>query len=314
MRLTGPFVFVKVLITILTFSCLISETTAENSYDGKNRLRVKDGLGRYVNISTLPRRIISTIPSNTEILYDLGLKNKVIAVTSHCVKTCDVSGKAIIGGWSQPEIVEKIVDLNPDLVVAFGGLQKGLAYEMDERKITTFVFFPQTIDQALEQILVLGKITETGARAKDIVRRCRNNLLRIQGAFKDIPPQERPRCLRLISTEGIVVGGTSFQNDIIRKAGGINIFEDMRQAYPVVTLKDVRDKDPDMIILNRDDEKKAIQWFLKQDGWRDLRAAREGKVIAISCDYICHPNTRLDKTVEILASRLYPDRFPLDSK
>lgn len=82
--------------------------------------------------------------------------------------------------------------------------------------------------------------------------------------YRNIPLKQRPKCLRLMSTEAMVIGGTSFQNDIIKKVGGVNIFEDIKEDYPVVSLRDVKEKDPDIIIFNRDDEEKAIEWFLGQ--------------------------------------------------
>ncbi len=171
------------------------------------------------------------------------------------------------------------------------------------------MFFPETVEQTLEQILLVGKLTGTTEQAFDIVNRCRNNLKRIEEKFQDIPMKKRLKCLRLMSTQAMVIGRKSFQSDILRRAGGINIFEDIEDAYPVVSLEDVKAKDPDIIIFNRDNEEEAIQWFLEQTGWNELRAAKERRLISISCDYICHPNTRIDETVEILATRFYPERF-----
>jgi len=270
---------------------------------------VTDGLGRKVTINKIPKRIVSTVPSNTEILYDLGLKDKVIAVTSHCAKTCDITGKAVIGGWSDQNIFDKIVELKPDLVIAFGGLQSPLAAELEKRNITTFVFFPETVEQTLEQILSVGKLTGTAKKAADIVDRCRDNLRKIEDKFRDSTTEKRPKCLRLMSTKAMVIGKKSFQSDIIKRAGGINIFEDIKEAYPIVSLEDVKAKDPDIIIFNLDNEEEAIKWFLEQPGWNELRAAKEKRLMSISCDYICHPNTRIDKTVEMLAKRFYPERF-----
>ena len=270
---------------------------------------VTDGLGRKVSVDRMPQRIVSTVPSNTEILYDLGLKDRVIAVTSHCGKTCDIAGKTVIGGWSDKAIVDKIIKLKPDLVLAFGGLQSPLAVEMEKRNITTFVFFPETVEQTLEQILSVGKLTGTTEKAYDIVNRCRDNLKRIEEKFQDIPMEKRLKALRLMSTGAMVIGGKSFQSDILRRAGGINIFEDIEEAYPIVSLEDVKAKDPDIIIFNQDSEQEAIKWFLEQPGWNELRAAKEKRLMTISCDYICHPNTRIDETVKILATRFYPERF-----
>jgi len=270
---------------------------------------VIDGLGRKVTLARIPQRIVSTVPSNTEILYDLGLKDKVVAVTSHCKKTCDISGKAVIGGWSDKTIVDKIVKLKPDLVLAFGGLQSPLAVEMKKRNINTFVFFPETVEQTLEQILLVGKLTGAAQAANNIVNKCRNNLGKIEEKFHDIPMEKRLKVLRLMSTEAMVIGRKSFQSDILRRAGAINIFEDIEEAYPIVSLEDVKAKDPDIIIFNRDNEQEAIKWFLEQPGWNELRAAKERRLMSISCDYICHPNTRIDETVEILSRRFYPERF-----
>jgi len=266
-------------------------------------------MGRVVAISDVPQRIVSTTPSNTEILFDLGLKDRVVAVSSHCGKTCDVAGKAVVGGWSEPAIVQGIVDQKPDLVVGFGGLQSPLAKEMEKRNIPVFMFFPTTVDETLQQILLIGKVTGTEQKAKEIVGRCRRRLGEIEDRLKDIPLSQRVKCVRLMSTKAMVIGGISFQSDFIKAAGGINVFQDLKDAYPVVSLEDVKAKDPDVIILNRDDEDTAIQWFLKQPGWSDLRAARQRRLMSISCDHICHPNTRIDKTIEMLARCFYPERF-----
>ncbi len=303
------------VIIVLIFGCVCftGEIQTGDRLGDKNKtdiaITVTDGLGREVTIHAIPQRIVSTVPSNTEILYDLGLKDKVVAVTSHCMKTCDTSGKSVIGGWSKPEIAEKIADLKPDLVLAFGGLQTPLAREMEKRNITTFVFFPKTVDETLAQVISVGKITGTSAAAEKVVAGCRSRLKKIDEIIGSIPVEKRLKCVRLMSTRAMVIGGRSFQNDMVKRAGGINVFEYIDDDYPTVSFDDVRAKDPDMIIFNRCNEKEAVEWFLKQDGWKDLRAAKEGRLMSISCNHICHPNTRIDRTVEILAKRFYPEKF-----
>jgi iron complex transport system substrate-binding protein len=303
------------LFIVLVLGCV---NFTGDRLDNKNKtniaVTVTDGLGREITVHALPQRIVSTVPSNTEILYDLGLKDKVVAVTSHCMKTCDTSGKSIIGGWSRPEIAEKIAELKPDLVLAFGGLQTPLAREMEKRNITTFVFFPKTVDETLAQVISVGKVTGSSAAAEKMVAACRSRLKKIDEIIGGIPVEKRLRCVRLISTRARVIGGRSFQNDMVKRAGGINVFEYIDDDYPMVSFDDVRAKDPDMIIFNRSDEKKAVEWFLTQDGWRDLRSAKEGRLMSISCDHICHPNTRIDRTVEILARRFYPEKFISNEK
>ena len=295
---------------LFAFILLCIASLAGTVFAADFSVTVRDGLGRKVKVYRIPERIISTVPSNTEILYDLGLKDKVIGVTAHCGKTCDIAGKKVMGGWVDLAALEKqIADLQPDLVLAFGGLQAPLAQALDKLNITTFVFFPRTVNETLKQILQVGRLTGKRTEAQAIVDKCQNNLKALEEKLKDIPREKRLKCLRLMSTEAMVIGGKSFQSDILRRAGGINIFEDIGEAYPIVSLEDVKAKDPDMIIFNRDNEQEAIKWFLEQPGWNELRAVKERRLMSISCDYICHPNTRIDETVEILAIRFYPGRF-----
>jgi len=295
---------------LFAFILLCIASLAGTLFAAEFPVTVRDGLGRRVTVYRIPKRIVSTVPSNTEILYDLGLKDKVIGVTAHCGKTCDIAGKKVMGGWADRAALEKqIADLRPDLVLAFGGLQAPLVEALDKLNITTFVFFPRTVNETLEQILQVGRLTGKRAEAQAIVDKCQNNLKALEEKLKDIPREKRLKCLRLMSTEAMVIGGKSFQSDILRRAGGINIFEDIGEAYPIVSLEDVKAKDPDIIIFNRDNEQEVIEWFLEQPGWNELRAVKERRLMSISCDYICHPNTRIDETVEILAIRFYPGRF-----
>jgi len=180
---------------------------------------------------------------------------------------------------------------------------------------------PRHADQMVRGTVQLpngtGKSVRVAVFAKDdkadearaIVAGCRASMNTIEDKFRDVPAAERPKCLRLMSTDAMVIGGRSFQSDMIKRAGGINIFGDIDKDYPTVSLEDVEAKDPDIIIFNRDNEQEAIAKFLAEPGWNELRAAKEGRMMSISCDYICHPNTRIDKTVEMLARGIYPDPY-----
>jgi ABC-type Fe3+-hydroxamate transport system substrate-binding protein len=83
-------------------------------------ITVRDSSGATVALNESAFRIVSTVPSNTEILYALGLKDQVVGLTGYCTKTCDTRGKVVIGGWVNPDC-QKILALKPDLIFAFGG-------------------------------------------------------------------------------------------------------------------------------------------------------------------------------------------------
>ncbi|MBL7205492.1 MAG: ABC transporter substrate-binding protein [Desulfobacteraceae bacterium] len=85
---------------------------------GNRAITVRDSSGAKIALKESPSRIVSTVPSNTEILYALGLKDQVVGLTKYCAKTCDTMGKVVIGGWVNPDC-QKILDLKPDLIFAF---------------------------------------------------------------------------------------------------------------------------------------------------------------------------------------------------
>jgi iron complex transport system substrate-binding protein len=279
-----------------SFPCLAGE--------GRFPVKVMDGLGREVMVSSPPRRIVSAVPSNTEILYDLGLRERVIAVTSHCGLTCDVTGKQVLAGWSTLD-VEKIGSLKPDLVLAFGGLQVPLVDRLERAGITTFCFFPRTVVETLDQLRRVGRITGHEKRADDLVRSAEE---RLRGVVLRVAPEDRITFLRLISPkEGIVAGRYSFQHDMLVQAGGRGVMEDFLVYYGKVEFSRIKALDPQVIVLNGDDEEERKRTFAGMDGWKDLRAVRQGRIRVMPCRQICHPNFRIAEVVEILSGFLYPD-------
>jgi iron complex transport system substrate-binding protein len=270
---------------------------------------VIDCLGREVSITAIPERIVSTVPSNTEILYDLGLKDKVVAVTSHCQLTCDVKGKQIVKGWSNIDI-DRVVSLKPDLVLAFGGLQVPLIDKLDQLGITTFSFCPRTVAETFHMLEVVGEITGTKQRAEQLVQKARLKLESIRNKVKKISPEERLTFLRLISPKDVIVAGRySFQHDIVVQAGGNNIMKGLLHNYERVEFERIKALNPEVFILNGDDEQEVKEKFLKLAGWKDLPATQKKRIKVMPCRLICHPNFDIVDVVEMLAHYLYPDLF-----
>jgi len=295
----------RILFLLILFSAFLSFPCLAG--EGRFPVKVMDGLGREVVVSSPPRRIVATIPSNTEILYDLGLRERVIAVTSHCGLTCDVMGKRVLAGWSTLD-VKKVRPLKPDLVLAFGGLQVPLVDRLERAGITTFSFFPRTVAETLDQLKQVGRITGTEKRAGDLVRSAEERLRGVRERVLRVAPEERVTFLRLISPgQGIVAGRYSFQHDMLVQAGGKGVLEDLLVYYGRVEFSRIKALDPQVIVLNGDDEDAAKKGIAGMDGWKDLRAVREGRIRVMPCRQICHPNFRIVEVVEILSSLLYPD-------
>ncbi|MFH1350550.1 MAG: ABC transporter substrate-binding protein [Pseudomonadota bacterium] len=299
----------RLFILLGSLILLISASDKSVAKESLFPVVVMDGIGREVHINKIPERIISTVPSNTEILYDLGLKDRVIAVTSHCLLTCDVKGKEIMKGWANMD-VGKIVSLKPDLVLAFGGLQVPLVDKLDRLGIPVFGFYPRTVAETLSILKTVGQITGTEEKAVELLKAARAKLENVRERLRHIPPDKQRRFLRLISPKDIIVAGRySFQHDILVQAGGDNIMKGLLRDYERVKFKQIKALNPEVIILNGDNEQEVKEKFLRLEGWKDLQASKQKQVKVMPCRLICHPNFYIVDVVENLAQYLYPDLF-----
>jgi iron complex transport system substrate-binding protein len=292
-------------IAIIAFLSLACGCLADNT------VTVRDCSGTQLKLKASPRRIISTVPSNTEILYALGLQDQIVGLTKYCAKTCDIRGKVVIGGWTNFDL-QRIVDLKPDLIFAFGGIQSKWHDKLREIA-PTYCFEPSTVEDTLQTILNIGRLTKRDQKAKEIVRQQRKVLARVQAKLASIPPEERLRVARVWGTDTRVrtAGKKSFLTDIIKLAGGVNVFGTVEDDYFEVTFERLASLDPDVLIVHgeKNEKTKKIAAFKKDSEFGRLKAVKNGRVLVCSCDTICHANASIADTVEMIARDLYPDIF-----
>ena len=124
-----------------------------------------DDMGREVTIDKVPQRIVSLAPSHTEILFALGLGDRIVGVTRYCNYPEEAKEKEKIGGFATPDL-EKIIALKPDLILAKGTLQKSLVTKLEERGQTVFWIYPHTVSDILESFERIGKITGSSSAAQ----------------------------------------------------------------------------------------------------------------------------------------------------
>lgn len=289
-------------IALLTFLCGCSP---------ERSVTVRDSSGARVTLKEPAHRIVSTVPSNTEILYALGLKDQVVGLTKYCGKTCDTKGKVVIGGWVDPDY-EKIRGLKPDLIFAFGGIQRRCRDEF-RRIAPTYCFEPTTAEETFQVILDIGRLTNRDQQAKEIVKKQREVLARVRAKLSSLPPKNKLTVARVFSTDTdvLTVGRKSFLTDVIKLAGGVNVFGNVNNDYFHVRFERLASRDPDVLIVHGEKaevkQKKAD--FAKSPAFSKLKAVNNGRVLVYSCDYICHPNAAIADTVEMIAKDLYPELF-----
>ncbi len=279
----------------------LNATNASN-----NASYVIDDYGNRVPIHPIPKRIVSLAPSNTEILFALGLGNKIVGVTDYCNYPPEAKNKTKIGGFSTINI-EKIVSLNPDLVVAANGNGEENIKVLKRLGLRVVALNPKNLDDVMRDIRMLGKLTGTEKNATRLVKfmKCRINA--VENATRNVA---RVSVVHILWNDPIWISGNdTFINDLIVRAGGVNAFSDI-SGWRVVSIEDLLERDPDVIIVSSGsgmggEGNLLYKWVM--DNLRDLKAVKDGRVYKIDADIISRPSYRLVYALEQIAEFLHPE-------
>lgn len=289
---------IPILSLVLMLALYIGTAFGASRYP----MEIRDGLGRKVTIPARPMRIISTAPGNTEILFALGLESRIVGVTTQCNYPDKAKGKAKIGDYNLN--FEKIVELEPDLVVADANLQKAAIDKMESLGLRVIAVAPKTIDDVFDTISLLGKVTDTVDASESLLASLRARKQAVIDRVKGL--KSRPKVFVEIWNEPLMTAGPgTFLDELITLAGGVNIAKDAKDAWPQFSTESVVARDPDVIILTCFNK----QEVLKREAWKGIKAIRTGKVYEIVPDAFVRTGPRLIDALEEMAKLLHPEAF-----
>jgi len=265
------------------------------------------------------QRIISLIPSVTEILYYLGLEAKVVGITENCNYPKETAFKYKVGTFGHPQL-STILGLEPDLVLADGALHKKLIEELRKKNIKVLEATPINIKDIFVLMSELGYLSHTEHTVQPLINKLKERVDRIiqKGVLR------RPRVFRLMSIDPLVTPGPgSFQYDALRLAGAQMMDFQSNEPYVKVSWEQVKKFDLEMILFCGVERGQPLP--LKCKGctaknpvchrtvddilsleWEDITAVRENKLYPVSCDTICRPGPRLIDGIEKLQKLFHP--------
>lgn len=187
-------------------------------------------------------RIVSLVPSQTELLFDLGLYNAIVGITKFCVHPAELrKTKAIIGGTKKLHI-EKIKALNPDLIIANKEENTKEEIGLLAENFPVWVTDIETLKDAFNMIKEMGELTGTQPRAAEIIRQVRNNFTQINSI------EGINTCYLIWQDPFMTVGKDTFVNDMMQHCGFKNIFRD-KKRYPIITIEDIKERNCELVLL-----------------------------------------------------------------
>ncbi len=300
------FCLVSVVIISLFAACAAPADEAAPS-----TIEVTDQLGRVVKLEKIPERIISLAPSNTEILFALGLADKVVGVTDFCNYPPEAEEKPSIGGFSTPNI-EEVVALSPDLILAASIHEKRIIPQLEGKGLTIVALDPKTVDEVLESIALVGEVTGKREEASGLVAEMRNRIKAVTDKSDNLSETERPRVLYAVWHDPLMAPGSrTLQDDLIEKAGGINITRDLT-GYAAITLEAVIATNPEVMIAGGGHGAGAglnFQFIKTEPRLRNTDARRNNRVYGVDGDLVSRPGPRIVEGLERFAEFIHPELF-----
>jgi len=285
---------------------LFLASCSKESNSVQNGISVKDDLGTIHFFNKIPQRIITLAPNLTEMIYDLGLENKLVGNTLYC-NYPDAAQKIEKVGNLLTVNFEKIVALKPDLVfITVEGNTKETYDKFSQLGIEIFVSNPRDFEGIKKTYLDIGKIFRIEDAAKFKITRWDSIITKTAVLSKNFPTRS---AMFIVDLKPLMIaGGKTFLNEFMVTCGLKNIAADSPVNYPMFSREEILKRDPDYIILTADNNADVSRIKNTYPEWAQLKAIKNNNVIFVNRDLYSRPGPRFAEAVNDLFIRLHPLR------
>ncbi|HOQ99964.1 MAG TPA: cobalamin-binding protein [Anaerolineae bacterium] len=261
---------------------------------------------QQVTVKAEPQRIVSLVPSMTEILFALGLGDRVVGNTTFCDYPEAAKAVEKVGEFANIDL-EKVVGLSPDLVLATSLHYQTVAPALRERGIVVAVYEASDVEGTLAQILTIGRLTGRSAEAEALVQELRGRLDAVAAKVAKMAQGAKPRVFWELDAMLYSAGKDSIIDDMITRAGGDNIGSHLAGEWPQFNMESLIAADPEVIFLADHDFGETADKVKARAGWSGITAVKQGRIIEVEdVNLISRPGPRVAEAVEYIAQQLHP--------
>jgi len=275
------------------------------------------------SLTAYPEKIVSLAPSATEILYAVDAGDKVVGVTDYCdypydFKTWIEAGNMTSVGGFQDTNVEVIASLNPDLILATGGVQEETVEALRDLGYKVLVLDPANIDGVFRDIELVGNATGKRAEATALVNNMTSRIDAVANKVAGVTSKPKVYYEVWFTTQSIwSVGAKGFETELIAKAGGVNIFENDSLEHFQTDSEVIISKNPDIILLpvGMETVGSELPFWVSFDtvearpAWDSISAVQNDKLYQIDGNAIERAGPRIADMIETLAAIFHPELF-----
>ncbi|WP_416148837.1 ABC transporter substrate-binding protein [Salipaludibacillus sp. HK11] len=289
-----------------------NEAANEEVTGGEFPITLTDKVDREVTIDEEPETIVSLLPSNTEIVFELGAGDRLIGVSDFCNYPPEAEDIQNVGGQDMdPEL---ILSLEPDMALVQRYHYENHSEILDQYEqsgIDVLVIEGgESFDEAYDTIKMLGSATGTSSRADEIVVEMKDALAEIEEKAEEISEEDRKTVWVEISPSPNIftAGQGTFMHEMLEVIQATNAAED-QEGWVSLTEEEIVMLSPDVIITTHGVAEDPIDEVVSRDGWSDIPAVQDERIHDVDNDTVIRPGPRLIEGVETLAKLVYPEIF-----
>ncbi|PYO01932.1 MAG: cobalamin-binding protein [Candidatus Rokuibacteriota bacterium] len=293
----------RALVSVLVSALLLVLTAAAPAA----ALTIHDMAGRPVTLAGSPRRIVSLVPSATEIIFALGADDRLVGVTDYCDFPAAAKGKPSVGGMVNPSL-ETIVKLKPELVVATReGNREETFEDLSRLGIPVFLVEAAHVSDVMTVVRRLAELTERTSAAPAVVAALTR---RIDAVRRAVAPLRRPRVLYVVWPEPLIVPAReALVTELIQLAGGDSISAGDRGSYPRFSLESAIARHPEIIVLASHGTGSAVPAREKWERFTALAGGRAARIEIVDGNLLHRYGPRVVDGLEQLARAIHPEAF-----
>lgn len=260
-----------------------------------------DMLGRTLSVPEPPRRIVSLVPSVTEVLYSLGVEDRLVGVTTFCTYPEAATSKPLVGGYADPSL-EAIIARKPDLLIVSAAVTTPTQVARYEKLgVPTFVIHATGLPSTIQMLRQIGEVTGVPEAGEELAQRLEAMRDRVRSA---VAKRSRPTVLTAVMvTQLTVAGPKTLIHDLLEAAGGNNVVPDTPVRYPTWGPEAVVAADPEVIIVSPHPGQPEPGALFHR--WPVLSAVRSQRVVSVEADWLQRPGPRLALGLQALVKAFH---------
>jgi len=305
----GVFALVISLVLILPACTQAKGIEAEGG-----SIVVTDGLGEEVALDGVADKVIVFAPSVLEVIDALGAMDQVMGVDSWSIESGEplAEGFEAYGDYNGPNI-EKITEAAPDVVIRLSGSSKEDYDKLKELGITVYTFEAQSFERAYQEIINVGKMLGKEEEAQKLKDEFEAGVEEVYQKVKDLEEDQKPLVFYEIFDDPLwSAGKDTYINDMIEKAGGINIVaKDGLEGYVEYSVEKLLENNPQIMVAGDGGmyETKSVDVILKDERFSSVDAVVKGNVYVVPENSVVRPNHNSVKGLMMMAKAFHPDIF-----